>query len=96
MIWEIVRSHSPNKVLWAIPPPVDTAEQLLPWSTTTLSWLRSGYCLRAPTTISPTQFSHIFDFFVFMHNMKQYVCRNLCENFRQIGKKMKLGIAFTR
>ena len=22
--------------------------------------------------------------------MKQYVCRNLCENFRQIGQKMKL------
>ena len=43
MIWEIVRSHSPNKVLWAIPPPVDTAEQLLPWSTT-----NNYYSLPAP------------------------------------------------
>ena len=24
--------------------------------------------------------------------MKQYVCRNLCENFRQIEQKMKLSI----
>ena len=24
-----------------------------------------------------------------MHKMKQYVSRNLCENFRQIGQKMK-------
>ena len=32
-------------------------------------------------------FSHIFDFFI--HKMKQYVCRNLCKNFTQIGQKMK-------
>ena len=45
--------------------------------------------LREPTTISATQFSHIFDFFVFIHKMKLYVCGILCENFIQIGQKMK-------
>ena len=32
MIWEIFQSQAPNKVLWAVPPPVDPAEQLLPRS----------------------------------------------------------------
>ena len=27
--------------------------------------------------------------FFFMLKMKLYVCRNLCENFKQIGQKMK-------
>ena len=30
-----------------------------------------------------------FSFLLFMLKMKLYVCRNLCENFRQIGQKMK-------
>ena len=45
MIWEIVQSQAPNKVLWSVPPTVDPAEQLLPrsyWSA--LSLLLSGYC----------------------------------------------------
>ena len=33
--------------------------------------------------ISTTQFSQIFNFFFFIHKMKQYVCRILCENFIQ-------------
>ena len=31
-----------------------------------------------------------FQFFFFILKMKQYVCRNFRENFRQIGEKMKL------
>ena len=30
-----------------------------------------------------------FSILLFMLKMKLYVCRNLCENFRQIGQKMK-------
>ena len=30
-----------------------------------------------------------FQFCFFMLKMKLHVCRNLCENFRQIGQKMK-------
>ena len=46
MIGEIVRSQAPNKVLWAIPPPENPAEQPLPWSCrSALSHLCSGYCL---------------------------------------------------
>ena len=30
-----------------------------------------------------------FQLFLFILKMKLYVCRNLCENFRQIGQKMK-------
>ena len=44
--------------------------------------------LREPTTgINPT-FSAYFRFFFFILKMNQYVCRELCENFRQIGQKM--------
>ena len=47
MIEEIVRSHSPNKVLMATLPPIDPVEQLLYWSyRSALSQLQSGYCLR--------------------------------------------------
>ena len=45
--------------------------------------------LREPATLSTTQFSQIFDFIFFIQKMKQYVCRNLCENFIQIGQKIK-------
>ena len=45
--------------------------------------------IQGSTTISTTLFSHIFDFSFSIHKMKQYVCRNLCENFTQIGQKMK-------
>ena len=38
---------------------------------------------------SATQNCLIFPFCFFMLKMKLYVCRNLCENFRQIGQKMK-------
>ena len=31
----------------------------------------------------------IFQLFFIILNMKLYVCRNLCENFRQIGHKIK-------
>ena len=30
-----------------------------------------------------------FQLFSFLLKTKQYVCRNVCENFRQIGRKMK-------
>ena len=47
MIEEIVRSHSPNKVLMATLLPIDQAEQLLPLSyRSALAHLSSGYCLR--------------------------------------------------
>ena len=39
---------------------------------------------------SATQNCLIFRFCFFMLKMKLYVCRNLCENFRQIGQKMKM------
>ena len=45
--------------------------------------------LRGSATISTTQFSQIFNILFFIHKMKQYVFRNLCENFIQIGQKMK-------
>ena len=32
----------------------------------------------------------LFQLLFFMLKMKLYVYRNLCENFRQIGQKMKL------
>ena len=38
---------------------------------------------------SATQNRLIFQLFFFMPKMKLYVYRNLCENFRQIGQKMK-------
>ena len=39
---------------------------------------------------STTQNGLIFQFCLFfMLKIKLYVCRNLCENFRQIGQKMK-------
>ena len=41
--------------------------------------------LRGPTT----QNRLIFQLCFIMLKMKLYVCRNLCENFRQIGQKMK-------
>ena len=44
---------------------------------------------REPATLSTIQFFQIFDFFFFIQKMKQYVCRNLFENFIQIGQKMK-------
>ena len=39
--------------------------------------------------LKTTQFSQIFDFFFFIRKMKLNVCRILCENFIQIGQKMK-------
>ena len=45
MIGEIVWSQEPNKVLWAVPQPVDPAEQLLPQSyRCALCQIRSTYC----------------------------------------------------
>ena len=42
-------------------------------------------CLRGSTTLNPLIFQ------LAMLKMKLYVCKNLCENFRQIGqKKLKL------
>ena len=38
---------------------------------------------------STTQNWLIFQFCFFMFKIKLCVCRNLCENFRQIGQKMK-------
>ena len=38
---------------------------------------------------SATLYRLIFQLCFIMLNMKLYVCRNLCENFRQIGQKMK-------
>ena len=47
MIEEIVRSQALNKVLMALPPLIDQAEQLLPWSYhSILSQLRSSHCSR--------------------------------------------------
>ena len=50
MIWAIVRSQVSNKVLRAVPPPVDPAEQLLPLSYIfAVSHLHSGYFSRLQT-----------------------------------------------
>ena len=50
MIGEIVRYQVPNKVLWAVPPPVDPAEQLLSRSNRcALFQLTSGCCSRLMT-----------------------------------------------
>ena len=50
MIGEIIRSQVPNKVLWAVHPPVDPAEQLLPRSNRcALSQLHTGNCSRLVT-----------------------------------------------
>ena len=47
MVREIIWSKMPNKVLWAVLPPVDWAEQLLPQSYgCALYQLCSSYCLR--------------------------------------------------
>ena len=37
----------------------------------------------------------VFQLCLIMLKMKLYVCRNLCENFRQIGRKNKEVIAYT-
>ena len=41
--------------------------------------------LRGSTTLN----SLIFQLCFIILKMKLYVCRNLCENFREIGRKMK-------
>ena len=44
---------------------------------------------------SATQNRLIFQLCFIMPKIKLYVCRILCENFRQIGQKMKKVIAYT-
>ena len=49
---------------------------------TGVSWI---LILRGSTTLN----SSIFQLCIIILKMKLYVCRNLCANFREIGRKMK-------